>query len=67
MATEDADLDELSLLFEAASSYVAAAAGSAGLSENVLLRFYGLYKQATSGPCSAPRPSFLDFKGRRKW
>lgn len=26
-----------------------------------------LYKQATVGPCDAPRPSFFDRKGRAKW
>ncbi|KNC98361.1 uncharacterized protein SPPG_06069 [Spizellomyces punctatus DAOM BR117] len=31
------------------------------------LQFYGLYKQATVGPCSTPRPSLWDVVGRSKW
>ena len=26
-----------------------------------------LYKQATAGPCTTPKPSFFDRKGRAKW
>lgn len=32
-----------------------------------LLRLYALYKQATSGDCSEPRPPFYDMKGCAKW
>lgn len=32
-----------------------------------LLRLYGLYKQATDGPCTAARPPFYDFRGCAKW
>lgn len=31
------------------------------------LKIYALYKQATEGPCSKPRPGFTDFVGRAKW
>jgi diazepam-binding inhibitor (GABA receptor modulator, acyl-CoA-binding protein) len=34
---------------------------------DVLLRLYGLYKQATSGDVSGKRPGVLDFKGRAKF
>ncbi|CAL8303650.1 unnamed protein product [Lota lota] len=33
----------------------------------VMLRFYGLYKQAVCGPCTLPRPGFWDPVGRYKW
>ncbi|XP_067285198.1 acyl-CoA-binding domain-containing protein 4 isoform X2 [Pseudorasbora parva] len=32
-----------------------------------MLRFYGLYKQAVCGPCTASRPGFWDPIGRYKW
>ncbi|XP_045442136.1 acyl-CoA-binding domain-containing protein 4 isoform X3 [Pipistrellus kuhlii] len=32
-----------------------------------MLRFYSYYKQATMGPCRAPRPGFWDPIGRYKW
>ncbi|KAL4458109.1 hypothetical protein ABPG75_012974 [Micractinium tetrahymenae] len=53
--------------FEAAAQYVGAAAAGGTLSDAQLLRFYGLYKQATAGPCDAPKPSFFDRRGRAKW
>jgi hypothetical protein len=31
------------------------------------LKFYGLYKQATEGPCSSPQPGFFDVVGKYKW
>ncbi|KAJ3160203.1 hypothetical protein HDU86_001039 [Geranomyces michiganensis] len=31
------------------------------------LQFYGLYKQATVGSCTTPRPSMWDVVGRSKW
>uniref|UniRef100_A0A1A9W5K6 ACB domain-containing protein n=1 Tax=Glossina brevipalpis TaxID=37001 RepID=A0A1A9W5K6_9MUSC len=33
----------------------------------MMLKFYGLYKQATEGPCHQNRPSFWDIVGRTKW
>jgi len=33
----------------------------------VLLKLYGLYKQATSGDVSGSRPGMIDFKGRSKF
>ncbi|HOX45891.1 MAG TPA: acyl-CoA-binding protein [Myxococcota bacterium] len=34
---------------------------------DVLLRLYGLFKQATMGDASGKRPGVLDFKGRAKF
>ena len=39
----------------------------AGLSDDLRLQLYGLYKQATVGACDAPAPSRLDFVARAKW
>ena len=36
-------------------------------SSDLMLRFYGLYKQATQGSCSQGRPYAWDIKGRAKW
>ncbi|KAJ8364487.1 hypothetical protein SKAU_G00133180 [Synaphobranchus kaupii] len=36
-------------------------------SYDVMLRFYGLYKQAVCGPCRVSRPGFWDPVGRYKW
>lgn len=33
----------------------------------VKLRLYALYKQATEGPCTMPKPSVLDFISKAKW
>ena len=30
-------------------------------------QFYALYKQATEGPCGAPKPGFWDVVGKAKW
>lgn len=32
-----------------------------------LLILYGLYKQATSGNCNTPEPSFFQFEAKAKW
>ena len=53
--------------FTAASNAVAAAASSGRLDNDALLHLYGLYKQATEGPCNTCRPSFLNQKARSKW
>lgn len=34
---------------------------------DVKLKMYALFKQATVGPCNAPKPSMVDFVGRAKW
>ncbi|CAG0893150.1 unnamed protein product [Cyprideis torosa] len=43
--------------FQSACDVVTSLAGS--LSQQRLLQLYGLYKQATEGPCSAPKPGLL--------
>ncbi|XP_041937844.1 acyl-CoA-binding domain-containing protein 4 isoform X6 [Alosa sapidissima] len=41
--------------------------GSYRPSYEVMLRFYGFYKQAVVGPCTVSRPGFWDPVGRYKW
>jgi acyl-CoA-binding protein len=36
-------------------------------SNNEKLRFYGLFKQATVGPCNTQKPSWIDVVARAKW
>ena len=33
----------------------------------VKLKIYGLFKQATTGACSTPKPGMMDFVGKAKW
>ena len=51
--------------------FEAAVANSRKLSERptnaVLLKIYGLYKQATDGDNSSTKPGFSDLVGRAKW
>lgn len=37
------------------------------LEASQLLQFYGLYKQATVGPCNTPKPSIFHMNTRAKW
>jgi len=53
--------------FDAATTYVGSLAANGDVSESDLLKFYGLYKQATEGPCETAKPAFFDLKGRTKW
>ncbi|XP_015589100.1 acyl-CoA-binding domain-containing protein 4 [Cephus cinctus] len=36
-------------------------------SNDLMLRFYAYYKQATEGPCQSPRPAFWEVVRRAKW
>lgn len=38
-----------------------------GLGNDLMLDMYALYKQATSGDVSSPRPGMLDLRGRAKY
>jgi carboxylesterase len=40
--------------------------GATGLGNDVLLELYALYKQATVGDATGPRPGMLDIRGRAK-
>ncbi|XP_059901191.1 acyl-CoA-binding domain-containing protein 5A isoform X5 [Gadus macrocephalus] len=41
--------------------------GSFQPSNDMMLKFYSYYKQATLGPCTIPRPGFWDAVGKAKW
>ncbi|KAA3673475.1 phosphatidate phosphatase LPIN [Paragonimus westermani] len=57
--------DELDDLFDRAVNHLRGLA--INLKPDVLLYFYGRYKQVTVGRCNIPKPGFTDFNGRRKW
>uniref|UniRef100_A0A1A8HBK2 Acyl-CoA-binding domain-containing protein 5 n=1 Tax=Nothobranchius korthausae TaxID=1143690 RepID=A0A1A8HBK2_9TELE len=41
--------------------------GSFQPSNDIMLKFYSYYKQATIGACNIPRPGFWDAVGKAKW
>uniref|UniRef100_A0A7I2V2R8 Acyl-CoA binding domain containing 5 n=1 Tax=Homo sapiens TaxID=9606 RepID=A0A7I2V2R8_HUMAN len=41
--------------------------GSFQPTNEMMLKFYSFYKQATEGPCKLSRPGFWDPIGRYKW
>ncbi|XP_069815217.1 acyl-CoA-binding domain-containing protein 5 isoform X2 [Dendropsophus ebraccatus] len=55
--------------FEAAVSVIQSLPknGSFQPSNEMMLKFYSFYKQATQGPCNIQRPAFWDPVGRYKW
>ncbi|XP_066441235.1 acyl-CoA-binding domain-containing protein 5-like [Eleutherodactylus coqui] len=55
--------------FEAAVSVIQSLPknGSFQPSNEMMLKFYSFYKQATLGPCNIQRPGFWDPVGRYKW
>ncbi|KAL0037393.1 hypothetical protein WJX79_005832 [Trebouxia sp. C0005] len=58
-------MDETDPTFQAAADFVESHASN--VTDGHKLDLYGLYKQATSGPCSTAKPSLFDFRGRAKW
>ncbi|XP_035981116.1 enoyl-CoA delta isomerase 2, mitochondrial [Fundulus heteroclitus] len=51
--------------FDQAKSRLAALKKDPG--NEVKLKIYALFKQATLGPCNAPKPGMLDFVNKAKW
>lgn len=41
--------------------------GSFQPSNEMMLKFYAFYKQATEGQCTAPKPNFWDVVKKAKW
>ncbi|CAG8592304.1 6921_t:CDS:10 [Paraglomus brasilianum] len=57
--------DQLAKDFESACKFLGQS--SSALDDTIKLKFYGYYKTATIGKCTASKPSFFDFVGREKW
>jgi len=61
------DIDKCSdTIIQVCACYVAVV-GSFQPSYEMMLTFYGLYKQATNGRCTSSRPYMWDVVGRAKW
>jgi hypothetical protein len=67
-AAED-EQEALDELFHAAADHLAqlVTANASSVPDAVKLKLYGLYKQATVGPCNASKPAFWDRAGVSKW
>uniref|UniRef100_A0A8C4NU08 Acyl-CoA-binding domain-containing protein 5 n=1 Tax=Dicentrarchus labrax TaxID=13489 RepID=A0A8C4NU08_DICLA len=65
----DADRRLTQLRFDAAVKVIKSlpADGPFQPSNDMMLKFYSYYKQATVGACNIPRPGFWDAVGKAKW
>ncbi|XP_072307197.1 acyl-CoA-binding domain-containing protein 5A isoform X2 [Eucyclogobius newberryi] len=66
---EEGSLPLTQLRFEAAVKVIKSLPpdGPFQPSNDMMLKFYKFYKQATVGPCNVPRPGFWDAVGKAKW
>ncbi|MBC7191152.1 acyl-CoA-binding protein [Marinobacter sp.] len=60
-------MSDLKAQFDEAVSYVQTAEGDFKPSNDLKLRFYSLYKQATEGDVTGKRPGMTNFVGRAKF
>lgn len=65
MADCESSTSELEETFSRAANHLQSLV--AELDTGQLLGFYGLYKQATSGPCDTPRPNWYQTQAKLKW
>lgn len=61
----DFDISDLEETFNKAANHLQALVTK--LDTGQLLGFYGLYKQATCGPCDTPAPSWYQMQAKHKW
>lgn len=61
----DFEVSDLEETFNKAASHLQSLVSQ--LDEGQLLGFYGLYKQATCGPCDIPAPSWYQLQAKHKW
>jgi acyl-CoA-binding protein len=59
--------DESEERFERAQAFTSSGGLGRGVSDDAKLRLYGMFKQASSGDCGAPRPSVIEFVALAKW
>lgn len=57
--------DEIAMAFQQAKDDVTKLTNAPG--NDVMLRLYALFKQATKGDCMGDRPGMMDFIGRAKY
>lgn len=67
MSDSDSDIEvrNLNKEFNCAADHVKKLVGR--LESEQLLEIYGLYKQATEGPCNIPRPKWYEMQAKQKW
>lgn len=65
MAESDLALTDLEETFDRAAKYLQTLVSE--LDSTQLLGFYGLYKQATVGPCDVTRPNWYQVQAKHKW
>lgn len=65
MAESNLSTTDIEETFNRAARYVSIVTSE--LDANTLLGFYGLYKQATVGPCNVPRPNWYQVQAKHKW
>lgn len=63
--TEEVTDSPLDAIFEKASKFLEHSTEL--FKQEQLLQFYGLYKQATVGPCNIPKPAIFSMAARAKW
>ena len=61
----DLDTNDTETTFNKACDYLQHLVNQ--LDANALLEFYGLYKQATVGPCNTSKPGIFSVNARAKW
>lgn len=61
----DLDTNDTETTFNKACDYLQHLVNQ--LDSNALLEFYGLYKQATIGPCNTTKPGIFSVNARAKW
>lgn len=63
--TDSTGVTDLEETFNRAAKYLQSLVSE--LDSGQLLAFYGLYKQATVGPCDIPRPNWYQMQAKHKW
>lgn len=65
MSDLDEEVDLLEEEFSRATKFIER--GHDQFEQKELLKFYGFYKQATTGKCDVPKPGIFNMAGRAKW
>lgn len=65
MSEFEEDSSEIEQKFDRAATYLQGIVSE--LDQKALLTFYGLYKQATVGPCNTPKPGIFNLQAKAKW